>query len=128
VLVSALIFPDGAVGRVYALAKSGDVDLYLSPEILKEFRAVVVGKFQVEELLVLEHLERLARTARIVVPKKRVSAIRAADADNRILECAIEAGADYIVTGDKKHILPLKKFRGIRIVSPREFLKLTGKS
>jgi predicted nucleic acid-binding protein len=40
-----------------------------------------------------------------------------------VLECALAGEADYLVTGDKKHLLPLRQFRGIRIISPAEFLK-----
>ena len=43
--------------------------------------------------------------------------------DNRILECAAEVKADFLISGDKKHLLPLKKFRGIKIVSARELIK-----
>ena len=42
--------------------------------------------------------------------------------DHRILECAVAARVDYIITGDKRHLQALKHFRGIQIVSPREFL------
>lgn len=44
--------------------------------------------------------------------------------DNKILECAITAEADYIVTGDKNHLLPLKRYKNTKIVSPSEFLRL----
>jgi predicted nucleic acid-binding protein len=40
-----------------------------------------------------------------------------------ILECALAAEADYIVSGDKRHLLPLRQFRGIPIVSPPDFLR-----
>jgi predicted nucleic acid-binding protein len=43
--------------------------------------------------------------------------------DEMILECALAAEADYIASGDKKHLLPLRRFRGIPIVSPSEFLR-----
>ena len=43
--------------------------------------------------------------------------------DNRMLECAVWAEADLIVTGDKAHLQPLKIFRGIPIVSPRQFVE-----
>ena len=39
-----------------------------------------------------------------------------------ILECAVEAKAQVLVTGNFKHIVPLKSFRGIAILTPREFL------
>ena len=39
-----------------------------------------------------------------------------------ILECALVANATHIISGDKRHLLILKQFRGIRILSPAEFL------
>jgi predicted nucleic acid-binding protein len=44
------------------------------------------------------------------------------EADNRFLECAVAAGADFIVTGNAKHF-PVR-FENIRIVTPREFVGL----
>jgi predicted nucleic acid-binding protein len=41
-----------------------------------------------------------------------------------VLECAIAADADCIVSGDKKHLLPLREFRGIKIITADAFLKL----
>lgn len=43
--------------------------------------------------------------------------------DNKILECAISAGAEFVVSGDK-HLLTLKSFEGIKIVTPEEFIKI----
>ena len=43
--------------------------------------------------------------------------------DETILECALAAEADYTVSGDKRHLLPLRQFRGIPIVSPSDFLR-----
>jgi predicted nucleic acid-binding protein len=40
-----------------------------------------------------------------------------------ILECALAAEADFIVSGDKKHLLALRQFRGTPIVSPVDFLR-----
>ena len=54
--------------------------------------------------------------------RQRVSVIQQKDSDNRILECAIEASADVLITGNFKHIRPLGSFRGIEILAPREFL------
>jgi len=46
------------------------------------------------------------------------------DGDNRISECAVDGNAEFIVTGDTKHILPLKEYKGIKILTPSEFVKL----
>lgn len=47
--------------------------------------------------------------------------------DNKIIECAVAAGADAIVTGDKKHLLPIRSFQGIKIVEIAEFLNRARK-
>jgi len=44
------------------------------------------------------------------------------EADNRILECAVDAHANVLITGNMKDIRPLGTFRGIEILTPREFL------
>lgn len=46
--------------------------------------------------------------------------------DRHVLECAIEANAHFLVTGDRKHLLPLREYQGIRIVTPAEFLVLSA--
>ncbi len=61
--------------------------------------------------------------AEIVEVSSHIKAVSYPDEDNRVLECAVDGKADFIVTGDTKHILPLKKYGGIKILSPSEFLK-----
>ncbi|MCC5655576.1 hypothetical protein LC608_00925 [Nostoc sp. XA010] len=41
-----------------------------------------------------------------------------------VLECAIVGNATHIVTGDKRHLLPLGSYQGIAIVNARDFLNL----
>jgi len=64
--------------------------------------------------------------AAFVEPIERIKVVKEKDADNRILECALAAEAQFLVTGDTKHLLPLKVFRGILIKSPREILDRLG--
>jgi len=47
--------------------------------------------------------------------------------DNKLLECAVEAKADYLISGDNEHLLFLENFEGIKIINPSEFLKLYQK-
>lgn len=65
---------------------------------------------------------RLRSFLEMIDPRRRLDVISAHSADNRILECAVEAKADVIVTGDLKHIRPLGSFEGIEILTPREFM------
>lgn len=55
-----------------------------------------------------------------IFPREKILAIKADPDDDKILECAVEARADLIVSMDK-HVLKLKQFRGIPIVHPKTF-------
>jgi predicted nucleic acid-binding protein len=59
------------------------------------------------------------------VLQKKVTAARDPD-DDRVLECALEAGADFIVTGNIRDFPA--QFRGVRVVTPRDFLFVLGPS
>jgi predicted nucleic acid-binding protein len=65
----------------------------------------------------------LSGISEFVRPTKKIQEIEADETDNRILECAEEANADYIVSGDV-HLLEKKKFGSIHIVTPHQFLLL----
>jgi len=66
----------------------------------------------------------LRASATILEPRQRLSVIPHNEADNRILECALEAPAHYLVTGDRQHLLPLKEYLGTKIVNSLQFLSL----
>ncbi len=66
-----------------------------------------------------------ARTVFFCIPQETITDSKDAD-DNQFLEVAVETNADYLITGDKKHLLPLNPYRGIQIVTPREFLCMKG--
>lgn len=65
----------------------------------------------------------LTESAELVFPAERATGATSDPDDEMVLECALAAEADFIVTGDKKHLLPLRQFRNIPIVSPAEFLR-----
>jgi putative PIN family toxin of toxin-antitoxin system len=67
--------------------------------------------------------EALAESAALVFPVERATGATPDPGDEMILECALAAEADFIVSGDKKHLLALRQFQGIPIVSPAEFLR-----
>jgi predicted nucleic acid-binding protein len=48
--------------------------------------------------------------------------------DHKVLECAVVGGATHIVTGDRRHLLPLGSYQGIAIVSAADFLALVATS
>ncbi len=64
----------------------------------------------------------------MVFPVERASGATPDPFDEMVLECALSARADAIVSGDKKHLLVLEEFRGIPILSPGDFLKYHERS
>lgn len=123
VVVSGLNFP-GNERLVLELALRGRFEWYLSIFILDEVTGVLGRKFGWDEDRVSEALRTLTKAANVVDPQKLPDVIEANEADNRILECAVEASADYLITGDRRHLLPLGEHRGVRILNAPRFLSV----
>ncbi len=122
VYISALVFPGGVCDQVIRVMRMGSVKCFVSPDILTEFRRVLIEKFKFTEEEATDACDRIIAIAQLIYPRFRVQKIKSPDADNRILECAVEADAKLLVSGDKKHLIPLKSFQGVTIISPAEFL------
>jgi uncharacterized protein len=122
ILVSALLF-GGAPDQVFLAGLRGEIQLLTSPSLLKEFEKVLKEKFKLNIHLVREIIQEVMDVAEIVEVSSHIKAISYPDEDNRVLECAVDGKAEFIVTGDTRHILPLKEYGGIKILSPSEFLK-----
>ena len=122
VLISALLF-GGPPEQIFLAALRGDIQLLSALHILKELEKVLIGKFKLSAGFVKDILELVEDVAEIVEITSRMKVILHPDEDNRVLECAVDGKANFIVTGDTKHILPLKEYKGIKILSPSEFIK-----
>ena len=120
IYISALNFA-GTADEVLALGRAGLIEICISPAILDEIDGVLPRKFRWSATRVREARAAIGHFTVLVHPQESVSVVREDEADNRILECALAAGADAIITGDH-HLLKLRRFRGARITTPREFL------
>ena len=107
VYVSAILF-GGIPKHLILLALEGRYKLYISEEIFTEVTSVLIKKFKFSDKQIEKTIRLIKETALLTRPKRTLNLIKNWPADNRILECAIEAKANYLVSGDKKHILPLK--------------------
>lgn len=59
----------------------------------------------------------------IADPLLNLNIVKADPKDNKIIECAVVGKADYVVSGDK-HLLDIKEYDKIKIISPKEFLEI----
>ena len=122
ILISAL----GWIGnpkQVFDKIVDGEVKLVISDEQFNELsRTLEYPKFQFTKDQKDRFKSLILGIATFVKPIERIDVIKEDPDDNMILECAVAGKADYIVTGDPD-LLELKEFRGVRIVTAREFLK-----
>jgi len=128
VFVSATINPHGSPAKVIAALDS--FDLVISEAILAEIGQVLLyprivkrhGWTAEEVRAFLEHLAHLAIQTS---GKVKLRVIPDDPADDRYVEAAVEGDADYLVSGDF-HLLKLKEYCDVRIVTPKEFLRVLG--
>lgn len=119
VLISAYQF-GGKPETILEMAHDA-VFISLTSEPLKiELVRVLAFKFLVGPELIAETCARLWEVSEWIDPKKRLN-LCSDEPDNRILECALEGNAQYIVTGDR-HLLHLPPIEGLSILEPDEFL------
>ena len=121
VIISALNFP-GNERLVLELARRGRFEFYLSRFILEEVAGVLTRKFGWDEERAAQVLRGIENAADVIEPPRFPEMIAGDHPDNRILECAGVAKADYLVTGDRRHLLPIGEHQGTSIVNAPRFL------
>lgn len=124
VLISALAFPGSTPDQILYRIRRGETELFISPFILSELDRVLRGTFRFTKKEAEVRVNAIRAIAHLITPTVRITVVAANDDDNRILECVAAAQAEFLVTGDKEHLLPLGSYRGTKIVTPAQFLDL----
>ena len=122
VYISALNF-GGTPELFLKAAQAGGFQLVISDAIMEEVGSVLRGdKFRWPEEEIAKAQRQIARFTQRVQPTETLNVITADPPDNRILECAVAAQADYIVSGDN-HLLRLKQFANAPVVKAADFMR-----
>ncbi len=96
------------------------ISIEIKAEVFKVFQYPKIKKFlKPQNFQALKYL--FNEEVLLIYPQKRISLCKDPK-DNIYLECCLEGKANYLITGDKKHLLSLKKFKQTKIVSPKEFI------
>jgi len=120
VFIGAFIVSGSKSEEAFLLASRGKLQLFASPAIISETANILRSKFDASEAEVQHFIRQIGKVSAVVKPRVRIHSL-SDDPDNRVLECAVAAEADLIVTGDK-HLLKLKEFRGIGIARVADLL------
>lgn len=123
VLVSAFI-AGGPPSRVIEAAIDGRIELVLADPVLDELDRVLAVKlgFEPERVREVRALLSDLASARVGAPAGTPEAVTGDPDDDVILACGVQAGAHVIVSGDRRHLLPIGEYRGIRIIAPQTLL------
>jgi uncharacterized protein len=128
VLVSAFLTPKGTCADVLRAASGGAFVFWLSPEILAETARSLLrdpklqARYGYDRAKVEEFCGRLLAGAEVVTDLPQGRFVPEDPKDDMVVATAVASRADYLVTGDRKHLLSLGAYEGIRIVTPRQFL------
>jgi putative PIN family toxin of toxin-antitoxin system len=123
VVVSAC-FWRGAPFECLAAWVQGRCEAVVSPPVLAEYHETFEElRLDYPDIEPVEWVRVLTQSAELVFPTDRATGATPDTADEMVLECALAGEVDFIVSGDKKHLLTLREFRDIPIVSPAEFLR-----
>ena len=122
ILVSAMGW-NGNEREVLLATFSEDIDLVLSEDLIAELLRVLsyekLSHLPVDKIS--KFVEIMMETAIIIETSSHLSVIKEDPSDDRVLECAVDGCAEYIVSGNK-HLLNLKEYEGIRILRAKAFL------
>jgi putative PIN family toxin of toxin-antitoxin system len=126
VWISAFLL-GGKPVEIIKAAEQKSVFIFASEEIVAEISRVLTypkirSIYEAAELKRETLIETVMRTAKFVEITGKLNVVKEHSADNKFVECALAAGADYIVSGDK-HLLKVACYKKTHIVSVKEFLK-----
>jgi putative PIN family toxin of toxin-antitoxin system len=112
----------GAPHECLNLARLGHVEHVTCEEILAELAELLVEKLDMTADEAARAIAELKSFARLVPIPNQLSGVVADPDDHKVLECAVAGAATHIVTGDRRHLLPLGQYNNIRILSAADFL------
>ena len=130
ILISFLLTRGETISKILNYWQENKFEVIATDEILTEIK-LVLERFVAAQLIskgsALALLERLEREVEIF-PSFSIVTISPNKKDNRYLAAAKDGKTDYLVTGDKKHLLSLKQFSKTKIISPGEFVEILEKN
>lgn len=126
VIVSASFSLLGNPGQIFTMLLRQEIHNFTTEVIIGELRDVLYRQKIADKLTLFERefiFNNYVRSSTMIKPAIMFEIISEDPDDNKLLDCAFSAAAEYIISGDN-HLLKLKEFRGIKIISPVEFVKL----
>jgi putative PIN family toxin of toxin-antitoxin system len=124
ILVSAALKPDGLQRTILLLATTKPATLYTSEAIFAEYRAVLARpELKIRRGLRHQLLQLIVSHSHPFKPSRALRLTKDPD-DNKFLECADAARADYLVTGNQRHFP--RFWKNTKVIASREFIGIVA--
>jgi len=124
ILISAFLSQKSSPYKCLEIARDSKVISITCIEILREFQQKLAEKFKLPSYKVQQEVQKIVNYSKIVAISNSLKVIAADPKDDMVIECAVVGDATHIITGDKRHLLPLVNYKGVNIISASDFLKL----
>lgn len=119
IFLSAIIF-GGIPRKILELGIDDQITIYTSPGILLETAQKLKDKFQWSREEIVYTIQATRDISKIIIPDISLQVVTADPEDNKIVELAVAAGVEWMITGDN-HLLKLQEYQHILIRTPRDF-------
>ncbi len=119
VLISSTLWKNSSSQKLLLQLIKSNAEIYYSDEIIKKKKKVLDRDFDYSEKEIEDIVIIIKSFSINVDPRIKLDVVKEDPDDNKILECASESKSDYVITYDK-HLLRIKKFDNIKIITPEE--------
>lgn len=123
VLLSAFIWENSVANKILCRLFLIDAGIYTSKEIILEFQRILKRDFKMADEDIISSMRETFAFLRVITPMIKIDAVKEDLDDNKIIECAVAAQADFILSYDL-HLLHLQEYEGIKIIRPDLFLAM----
>ncbi len=124
IFVSGIHWQQGASGKILDVWFDNKFELIYSEEIIQEIATILSNfKKNLSNEDLIHWLSLIESKGTVVFPQIKFNAVKTDPDDNKFIDTAVEANADYIVSQDRD-LLDIKEFKGIKIINPQDFIKI----
>jgi putative PIN family toxin of toxin-antitoxin system len=121
-------FWTGICFRILELISKDKFKIVVSYSILEEYERIINSSEILDRTTLIQQarvnsLNQILQNAIVVEPQQNVKIVIDDKDDNKFIDVAIEGLANYIITQDK-HLLKIKEYKGIKIITPEEFYEM----
>ncbi|MDP6845958.1 MAG: putative toxin-antitoxin system toxin component, PIN family [Candidatus Nanoarchaeia archaeon] len=125
IFISGIFWEGNYCSQIIDTWRAGKIMLVSSLEMVQEFLETIRDfKIEMPEAMIQEWRTMIVENSVMVVSTEKLDIVKNDPKDNKFFEAAVVGKAEYIVSQDKKHVLAIPEFRGIKTIHPEEFVKL----